>query len=663
MKHKSIFLLIACLLVAALFGTDTVKADTVDDVWSVIDGIAMFKMSESGASDVQEWADGALCEGAGADADAYAYALYKLGKADVTAYKEALRDYLGKNTVRSATTRLKYALCLCLDGQADVSEGGGVTPADEEYISQAVEDSVGKLGVMSLAYGLHLAGNDHEGAEYPVGRILDELMNLRHEDGGWSVMGQYSDVDVTAMVLQSLAVIKDSLLRGIDLSVQTDSVAEAEKYVRELQIVKDGIETGLSFLSGKQNETGDYAGFGSDNAESTAQVLIALSSLDIDGAKDPRFVKNGHSVIDGILRYRRSDGSFSHIPDGDSNPTATSQVFTAMASYVCYTEGGIFYLVNRTSLKREVAIKADERQAELKSGDDLESLASKQSNSLSPEQEDDSTDTDSQNSSGVGSDSAIKDNTGAALPEDNGVNPKKESENQAVHEKESVDVSEEGTDAAVQAGETKDIKSTSPIKGILYISIIAAAVLASALLLIFKKRNPKNFIFVLIVAGLAATVVFFSDFKTEADYYRSETVEGEVAGEVTLSIRCDTIAGLGDSEFVPEDGCILETTTYAFAQDETVYDILVRAVKENKLHMEKKKTGSGTRDYYICGIANIYEYDWGELSGWMYYVNGESPSVGCGEYRVKDGDRIEWLYTREIGRDLKGSFDMLTGEK
>ena len=634
MKHKSIFLLIACLLVAALFRTDTVKADTVDDVRSVIDGIAMFKMSESGASDLQEWADGALCEGAGADADAYAFALYKLGKADVTAYKEALRKYLGENTVRSATTRLKYALCLCMNGQADVSDGGGVTPADEEYISKAVEDSVGKLGVMSLAYGLHLAGNGHEGAEYPVGRILEELMNLRHEDGGWSVMGQYSDVDVTAMVLQSLAVIKDSLLRGIDLSVQTDSVAEAEEYVRELQIVKDGIETGLSFLSGKQNETGDYAGFGSDNAESTAQVLIALSSLDIDGAKDSRFVKNGHSVVDGILRYRRSDGSFAHTPDGDSNPTATSQVFTAMASYVCYTEGGIFYLVNRTSLKREVAIKADERQAELKSGDDLESLASKQSNSLSPEQEDESTDTDSQISSKSisNSDSQMNSGAGTVVPTEGVKN-------------------------------TKDAKDASPIKGILYICIIAAAVLASALLLIFKKRNPKNFIFVLIVAGLAATVVFFSDFKTEADYYRSETVEGEVAGEVTLSIRCDTIAGLGDSEFIPEDGCILETTTYAFAQDETVYDILVRAVKENKLHMEKKKTGSGPRDYYICGIANIYEYDWGELSGWMYYVNGESPSVGCGEYRVKDGDRIEWLYTREIGRDLKGSFDMLTGEK
>jgi hypothetical protein len=37
----------------------------------------------------------------------------------------------------------------------------------------------------------------------------------------------------------------------------------------------------------------------------------------------------------------------------------------------------------------------------------------------------------------------------------------------------------------------------------------------------------------------------------------------------------------------------------------------------------------------------------------MYYVNGESPSVGCGEYRVKPGDRIEWHFTKEIGRDLE----------
>lgn len=623
MKRKSIFMMIACLLMTALFGTNTVKADTVDDVWSVIDGIAMFKMSECGAGSMQEWADGALCEGAGTDADAYAFALYKLGKADVTAYKEALRKYLDENTVRSATTRLKYALCLLMGEEVN-------RPCKDPYITATLEDSVGKQGIMSLVYGLHLSNCWCNAPEYPPFKLVDELMSLRHEDGGWSVMGQYSDVDVTAMVLQSFAYLRKTLYNVVYGWVQVYEGEALEEHRKLYEKIEDGVRTGLAFLSGKQNETGDFAGFGSDNAESTAQVLIALSSLGIDGASDPDFVKNGNSVVDGIMRYRLPDGSFAHVLGGDSNPTATSQVFTAMASYICYQEGNIYYRIYASeelpeessdagSLKIEFHFQESREESEVGSKDSLNSEA--------------------------------VDIAGSA---DSQAEPAPDSDNKTVAEDDS------GNDLITV--NPVDDRETSPIKGILYIGILGIAILASVLLVIFKKRNPKNFIFVLIVAGLAATAVFFSDFATGTDYYRSETLEGEVAGEVTFTIRCDTIAGLGDSEFIPEDGCILKETTYAFAQDETVYDILVRAVKDNKLHMEKKKTGSGPRDYYICGIANIYEYDWGELSGWMYYVNGESPSVGCGEYRVKDGDCIEWLYTREIGRDLKGTMDMLTGE-
>jgi len=608
----------------ALFGTNTVKADTVDDVWSVIDGIAMFKMSECGAGSMQEWADGALCEGAGTDADAYAFALYKLGKADVTAYKEALRKYLDENTVRSATTRLKYALCLLMGEEVN-------RPCKDPYITATLEDSVGKQGIMSLVYGLHLSNCWCNAPEYPPFKLVDELMSLRHEDGGWSVMGQYSDVDVTAMVLQSFANLRKTLYNVVYDWVQVYEGEDLEEHRRIYEKLEDGVRTGLAFLSGKQNETGDFAGFGSDNAESTAQVLIALSSLGIDGASDPDFVKNGNSVVDGIMRYRLPDGSFAHVLGGDSNPTATSQVFTAMASYICYQEGNIYYRIYPSEELPEESSDAGSLKIEFHFPESTEESEVGSKDSLNSEAVDIAGSADSQ------------------------AEPAPDSDNKTVTEDDS------GNDLITV--NPVDDRETSPIKGILYIGILGIAVLASVLLVIFKKRNPKNFIFVLIVAGLAATAVFFSDFATGTDYYRSETLEGEVAGEVTFTIRCDTIAGLGDSEFIPEDGCILKETTYAFAQDETVYDILVRAVKDNKLHMEKKKTGSGPRDYYICGIANIYEYDWGELSGWMYYVNGESPSVGCGEYRVKDGDRIEWLYTREIGRDLKGSFNMLTGEK
>ena len=58
---------------------------------------------------------------------------------------------------------------------------------------------------------------------------------------------------------------------------------------------------------------------------------------------------------------------------------------------------------------------------------------------------------------------------------------------------------------------------------------------------------------------------------------------------------------------------------------------------------------------YISGINYLYEFDFGDLSGWMYRVNDTAPSVGCGEYHLSDGDFIEWLYTTDIGNDLAGT--------
>ena len=56
---------------------------------------------------------------------------------------------------------------------------------------------------------------------------------------------------------------------------------------------------------------------------------------------------------------------------------------------------------------------------------------------------------------------------------------------------------------------------------------------------------------------------------------------------------------------------------------------------------------------YIAGINYLYEFDFGELSGWTYRVNGEVPSVGCDKYELKDGDKVEWIYTCELGKDIR----------
>lgn len=55
---------------------------------------------------------------------------------------------------------------------------------------------------------------------------------------------------------------------------------------------------------------------------------------------------------------------------------------------------------------------------------------------------------------------------------------------------------------------------------------------------------------------------------------------------------------------------------------------------------------------YIEGINQIYEFDCGSESGWMYKVNGWFPNYGCSQYKVSDGDNIAWVYTCDLGTDV-----------
>lgn len=124
-----------------------------------------------------------------------------------------------------------------------------------------------------------------------------------------------------------------------------------------------------------------------------------------------------------------------------------------------------------------------------------------------------------------------------------------------------------------------------------------------------------------------------------------------------LSISCSTILdhkdrlAQGKDVLVPEDGVLLQKTEVTFGEGESVFDILERETKEHKIHMEYSFT-PGFKSNYIEGIGNLYEFDCGKNSGWMYCVNGEYPNYGSSQYTVQDGDVIEWNYTCDGGRDL-----------
>ncbi len=100
----------------------------------------------------------------------------------------------------------------------------------------------------------------------------------------------------------------------------------------------------------------------------------------------------------------------------------------------------------------------------------------------------------------------------------------------------------------------------------------------------------------------------------------------------------------------PSDvGEILKTTEVKMEKDDTVLDVLKRVTRANKIHMEFRGRGATA---YIEGIDNIYEFDYGSGSGWMFNMNGKYPNRGAGVWPVKPGDKIEWRYTEDLGKDL-----------
>lgn len=131
----------------------------------------------------------------------------------------------------------------------------------------------------------------------------------------------------------------------------------------------------------------------------------------------------------------------------------------------------------------------------------------------------------------------------------------------------------------------------------------------------------------------------------------------ETKNQCTIAIDCKTILNnteklnTAKKNFVPSDGVILATTTVTFNEGDTVFDVLKKVTKENGIQMEFEESpmyGS----VYVEGIANLYEFDCGDLSGWEYCVNDWYPNYGCSNYVLENGDVILWRFTCNLGKDL-----------
>lgn len=146
---------------------------------------------------------------------------------------------------------------------------------------------------------------------------IDRILECQLPDGGWSLFGGteaasagdgVSDPDITGMALQALAKYQDQ-----------EAVAKAT-------------EEALACMSLQQDETGGFASWGTSNSESCVQMIVALCELGIP-LDDPRFVKNGNTMLDNLLTFYLPGGGFLHTANGSgSNQMASEQGLYGLAA-------------------------------------------------------------------------------------------------------------------------------------------------------------------------------------------------------------------------------------------------------------------------------------------------------------------------------------------
>ena len=230
---------------------------------------------------------------------------------NVVKYVEEHINEKGQLSTRVSTDNSRLILALTAAGY-DVTDVGGHDLlqglSDLSYIKkQGINGPIFAL----LALDCHdydVPKNADAAKQTTREALIDYILGAQLENGGWS-FDETADADLTAMALQALA------------PYQSDArVAAATQKAVEL-------------LSSMQEENGGFASWGSNNSNTAAQVIIALSALNIDAFRDERFVKNGTSALEAMYGFYTGKGSFGYAGAQTSDQMSTEQCYLALAAY------------------------------------------------------------------------------------------------------------------------------------------------------------------------------------------------------------------------------------------------------------------------------------------------------------------------------------------
>ena len=420
---------------------------------------------------------------------------------------------------------------------------------------------------------------------------------------------------------------------------------------------RQAVEVGVFF-----NEQLDRQGF---NA-----YIWALIALNVTCAEPPaNAVNTSQTLSEHIISRQHGDGSFSLIGDsGDVDITAAAvyalagsgipaaeQSAQLGADWLCGIEGGYSSMGVQnceSTAQAVIALCAAGRseQARIAAGQ-LEEYRREGGYAHLPEGE----------VNGLATVQALEAFTALALMERGealfvraGEFPTQTAE---YHQTEQADVSAQ----TEQASEVVEESARSGLTGAHIKAMISAAlgVCAVVCIVLCIVRRKKALLAVAVVLAVLCGGVWLLDIKTPEEYY-SQSGGGTM--RAVVSADCGAILGR-DGEAAPgvtfpEDGSVIPRSDVMLPEGATAFDALIAAAREQRVLVDYTGSGFGV---YVRGIGGVYEFSFGELSGWMYRVNGDFPEKSASEYTLHEGDVVEFLYTADLGRDIGNTYSAEAG--
>lgn len=442
------------------------------------------------------------------------------------------------------------------------------------------------------------SGNYYDNATGTTARNawIKSLCDAQINNGAWGIDTDFpgSNVDMTAMVVQALA-----------------------PYCSTNATVKAAVDKAVEWLSAEYQKTGDYG-----SSESAAQVIVALSALNIDAKIDSRFQHNGISVLSNFLSYADPNSKgFLHDkqPNSTVNQMASEQAAYTLVAYDRYVNGSKRLYDMSDVTKRENA----DAQAVI----------------------------DMINQIGYVDESSYN----AIAEARNAYNKLSAADKEKVTNYNTLTAAETSYKAILKQKQTDQYKALKAHYDDLLndktkkYGTAAKKKLASILQ---QAQTDMN-------AAVSCERVEEIFQKAMSDLDAVKPGDIEVTFRLIGALEATQDVDLTTDSYLPEYVTWVPTKTYALQENATVYDLFTEAMSDAGLRYIGAESNYVSTIYApsCLGGYALSEFTNGKKSGWMYTVNGTHPNQGLKNWTLNDNDVVVWHYVNDYSHEVADWFN------